>query len=289
MTAPDDGPHDGDDCSKGGMMAPASLVEGAVGVLRCPDPAGKVALSHAVAAAWASGTLPVGERIIPPDRPARPDRPPLLHPRDMPRRRAGGAAASRIALLHAVAHIELNAIDLAWDLVARFESPGLGFHPGFYDDWVRVADEEASHHGLLAARLAEYDAAYGDLPAHDGLWQAAEATAHDLLARLAVVPLVLEARGLDVTLPMIESLGRAGDHASADVLRIVYQDEIGHVEIGRRWFERVCQQRSLAPITAWQDLVRRHYRGLLKQPFNKSARMAAGFDPAFYEPLAEKA
>jgi uncharacterized ferritin-like protein (DUF455 family) len=264
-------------------MASGSLIEGAVGILRCADPAGKIALSHAVAAAWQSGTLSVGERITPPDRPARPDRPALLPPRDMPRRRKAGAEASRIALLHAVAHIELNAIDLAWDLIARFEPPG----PGFYDDWVRVADEEASHHGLLAARLAEYGAAYGDLPAHDGLWQAAEATAHDLLARLAVVPMVLEARGLDVTPPMIDSLCRAGDHASADVLRIVYRDEIGHVEIGRRWFEQVCRQRGLTPIEEWHDLVRCHYRALLKRPFNDAARLEAGFDAAFYEPLAE--
>lgn len=265
-------------------MPPATLIEGAAGILRCPDPAGKIALSHSVAAAWRSGCLPLGEPMIPPDRPARPDRPRLLPPREMPRRKAGGSASSRIALLHAVAHIELNAIDLAWDLVARFEPPGAGF----YDDWVRVADEEASHHALLAARLAEYGAAYGDLPAHDGLWQAAEATAHDLLARLAVVPLVLEARGLDVTLPMIESLDRAGDQASADALRIAYRDEIGHVAVGRRWFELVCGQRGLAPITAWHDLVRRHYGGSLKQPFNESARLAAGFEPAFYEPMADR-
>jgi len=266
------------------MTAFGSLIEGAVGILHCADPAGKIALSHEVAAAWASGILPVGERITPPDRPARPDRPSLLMPRDMPRRRKGGTEGSRVALLHAVAHIELNAIDLAWDLIARFEAPGAGF----YDDWVRVADEEATHHGLLAGRLAEYGATYGDLPAHDGLWQAAEATAHDLLARLAVVPMVLEARGLDVTLPMIDSLCRAGDHASADVLRIVYRDEIGHVEIGRRWFEQVCRQRNLTPITEWHDLVRRHYRALLKRPFNDAARLAAGFDAAFYEPLAEE-
>ncbi len=203
----------------------------------------------------------------------------------MPRRRKGGTEAGRIALLHAVAHIELNAVDLAWDLIARFEAPG----DGYYDDWVRVADEEATHHGLLAGRLAEYGATYGDLPAHDGLWQKAEATAHDLLARLAVVPMVMEARGLDVTLPMIESLSRAGDHASADVMRIVYRDEIGHVEVGRRWFEQVCCQRGLTPITEWHDLVRRHYRALLKRPFNHAARLAAGFDAAFYEPLAEEA
>jgi uncharacterized ferritin-like protein (DUF455 family) len=267
------------------MMTPRSLIEGAVGILHCAAPAGKIALSHAVAEAWRSGTLPVGERMAPPDRPARPDHPPLLPPRDMPQRRKAGAVGSRIALLHAVAHIELNAIDLAWDLIARFETPGAGF----YDDWVRVADEEAMHHGLLAGRLAEYGAVYGDLPAHDGLWEKAEATAHDLLARLAVVPMVLEARGLDVTLPMIESLSRAGDHASADVLRIIYRDEIGHVEIGRRWFEQVCRQRGRTPIVEWHHQVRCHYRALLKRPFNDAARLAAGFDAAFYEPLAEEA
>lgn len=190
-----------------------------------------------------------------------------------------------MALLHALAHIELNAIDLAWDLIARFEPPGAGF----YDDWVRVADEEATHHGLLAGRLAEYGATYGDLPAHDGLWEASEVTAHDLLARLAVVPMVLEARGLDVTPSLIESLSRAGDHASADVLRIVYRDEISHVEIGRRWFEQVCHQRGLTPIAEWHGQVRRHYRALLKRPFNDAARLEAGFDAAFYEPLAEQA
>ncbi len=269
-------------------MSPRSLMEGAVGVLRCADPAGKIALSHAVAAAWRSGALPIGARMAPPGRPARPDRPPLLPPRDMPRRRKAGAEASRVALLHAVAHIELNAIDLAWDLIARFAPPGSSFYDAeFYDDWVRVADEEAAHHGLLGERLAAYGAGYGDLPAHDGLWQAAEATAHDLPARLAVVPLVLEARGLDVTLPMIESLDRAGDHASADVLRIIYRDEIGHVETGLRWFTRVCRQSGRTPVTEWQELVRRHYHALLKRPFNDAARLAAGFDAAFWEPLAE--
>ncbi len=266
-------------------MTPETLIEGAVGILCCAEPAGKIALSHDVAAAWRSGALPIGARMTPPDRPARPQRPPLLPPRDMPKRRKAGAEASRVALLHAVAHIELNAIDLAWDLIARFAPPG----PGFYDDWVRVADEEATHHGLLAGRLAAYGAGYGDLPAHDGLWEAAQVTAHDLPARLAVVPMVLEARGLDVTLPMIESLSRAGDPASAAVLRTIYQDEIGHVEMGVRWFEAVCRQSGLAPTTEWQSLVRRHFRGPLKRPFNDAARRAAGFDAAFYEPLADSA
>ncbi|MEI9986910.1 MAG: ferritin-like domain-containing protein [Aliidongia sp.] len=224
------------------MPAAASLRQGAVAVLATPAPADKIALTHALAQAWHAGALPLGDGPAPPARPARPPRPELRLPRDMPKRRSGGSPASRIALLHALAHIELNALDLAWDLIARFGRPDPP--RGFYDDWLRVADEEATHHGLLADRLAQFEAGYGDLPAHDGLWQAAETTAHDLLARLAVVPLVLEARGLDVTPVMIASLDKAGDTASADVLRIIYRDEIGHVAIGRKWFDIVCTERG---------------------------------------------
>ena len=252
-------------------------------MLRAADHVDKIALSHAAAAAWRSGVLEIGE-AMPPDRPARPARPPLLPPREMPKRRAGGERESRVALLHALAHIELNAIDLAWDLIARFaaEAPPRDF----FDDWVDVADEEASHHALLAFRLAELGAVYGDLPAHDGLWEAAAATAHDLLARLAVVPLVLEARGLDVTPDMIGRLERAGDARSAAILRTIYRDEIAHVGAGRRWFEWGCARRSLPPAATYQQLVRRHFRGVLKPPFNEAARAEAGFDAAFYLPLA---
>ncbi|MGO8914409.1 MAG: ferritin-like domain-containing protein [Stellaceae bacterium] len=253
-------------------------------MLRQAAPEDKVALSLATAAAWRSGALGEIGNALPPDRPARPARPALLAPRAMPKRRSGGAPASRIALLHALAHIELNAIDLAWDLIARFA--GAALPRGFYDDWVGVAAEEAKHHALLTARLAELGAAYGDLPAHDGLWQAAAATAEDLLARLAVVPLVLEARGLDVTPAMIDRLERAGDGASAAVLRIVYADEIGHVAIGLRWFEWLCAERALPPAATYQHLVRRHFKGALKPPFNRAAREAAGLDAAFYEKLA---
>ena len=151
-----------------------------------------------------------------------------------------------------------------------------------------MAAEEALHFGLLADRLAALDAAYGDLPAHDGLWQAAGETAHDLLARLAIVPLVLEARGLDVTPATIANLERAGDIESVAVLRRIYHDEIGHVATGRRWFEHVCAARGVAPVATWQALVRRHFRGRLKPPFNDDARAAAGFDAAFYRPLADE-
>ncbi len=202
----------------------------------------------------------------------------------MPKRRAGGERESRVALLHALAHIELNAIDLAWDLVARFADERQPRE--FFDDWVAVADEEATHHGMLAERLAALGASYGDLPAHDGLWEAAAGTAEDLLARLAVVPLVLEARGLDVTPAMIGRLERAADVESAAVLRRIYEDEIAHVAAGRRWFEWACARDGLSPVATYHDRVRRYFKGTLKAPFNKEARARAGLPSTFYAPLA---
>ena len=202
----------------------------------------------------------------------------------MKRRRNLGSAAGRVALLHALAHIELNAIDLAWDIVGRFSRDDLP--KAFFDDWVGVAAEEAEHFSLLDARLADLGAAYGDLPAHDGLWEAAAATAHDLLARLAVVPLVLEARGLDVTPEMIRRLERAGDLDSAVILERIYTDEIGHVAVGARWFARLCEQRGLDPSATFQANVRRYFTGALKPPFNLAARDEAGLPADFYAPLA---
>jgi uncharacterized ferritin-like protein (DUF455 family) len=252
-------------------------------VLAAPEPARKVSLSRAVAGAWRGGEIEAG-RTAPPLRPARPDRPLLLPPRGMPKRRSFGGLAGRLALLHALAHIELNAIDLAWDLIARFGNPDLP--RVFFDDWVEVATEEAEHFALLSARLATLGAAYGDLPAHDGLWEAAAATAHDPIARLAIVPLVLEARGLDVTPAMILRLERAGDAESAAILRRIHCDEIGHVAAGRRWFERLCGEAGREPRAAFQANVRRYFTGALKPPFNRSARDRAGFPAAYYEPLA---
>jgi len=208
----------------------------------------------------------------------------LRPPKEMAKRRAFGSPAGRIALLHALAHIELNAIDLAWDLVARFA--GAGLPRGFFDDWVGVAGEEACHFELLAGRLAELGAGYGDLPAHDGLWEAAAATADDLLARLAVVPLVLEARGLDVTPEMAARLERVGDAESAAILRRILDDEIGHVAIGLRWFDHLCLDRGLSPQAVFHERVRRFFKGELKPPFNHAARAAAGFPRHYYEPLA---
>jgi uncharacterized ferritin-like protein (DUF455 family) len=242
-----------------------------------------VALSHALCAVWCARAIEIGD-APPPPRPARPVRPLLCPAKAMPRRRHFGSAGGRIALIHALAHIELNAIDLAWDMVARFR--GLDLPREFHDDWAAVAAEEARHFEWLAARLADFGAQYGDLPAHDGLWEAAAATADDPIARLAVVPLVLEARGLDVTPPMAERLERAGDRQSAELLRRILADEIGHVAIGMRWFERLCRGRGLDPQTAFHAAVRRSFSGNLKPPFNREARAAAGFPAGYYEPLA---
>jgi uncharacterized ferritin-like protein (DUF455 family) len=218
----------------------------------------------------------------PPARPARPDRPTLQPPREMRRRRNLGSPAGRIALIHALAHIELNAIDLGWDIIARFSGEDLPRE--FFDDWVGVAAEEAEHFALLAARLKALGAAYGDLPAHDGLWEAAANTARDLLARLAVVPLVLEARGLDVTPEMTRRLERAGDAASAAILERIYADEIGHVAVGARWFMKLCAAHGLDPAVTFRDRVHRHFTGALKPPFNHTAREAAGLAAEFYAP-----
>jgi uncharacterized ferritin-like protein (DUF455 family) len=261
-----------------------SLAEAAVAVLTAAEAAAKAAAGRAAAAAWREGAIETVGKAMPPDRPARPARPELKRPGDMPKRGAGASAAGRIALLHAIAHIELNAIDLAWDIIARFAEERLP--RAFFDDWVKVADEEAKHFTLLSGRLAALGAAYGDLPAHDGLWEAAEATAHDLLARLAVVPLVLEARGLDVTPAMIARMRRFGDDETAAVLTTIYEDEIGHVAAGMRWFAFECEHRGLAPEPAWRALVAAHFKGALKPPFNDEARAQAGLAPSFYATYA---
>jgi uncharacterized ferritin-like protein (DUF455 family) len=253
-------------------------------VLATLDAAAKAALAAVLGEDLARGRmLAVG---IPgaPDRPARPPRPILLPPREMAKRRAGKSRVARIALLHALAHIELNAIDLAFDMVARFA--GEVADTDFHADWVRVGAEEARHFTMLNARLTDFGAAYGDLPAHDGLWEAAEVTADDLLARLAIVPLVLEARGLDVTPAMIERMTRFGDEATAALLQTIYRDEIGHVAIGRKWFERIAWTRGLDARTAWRALVTERFRGALKPPFNVDARARAGLSADWYAGLA---
>ncbi len=188
-----------------------------------------------------------------------------------------------MALLHALAHIEFGAIDLAFDMAGRF---GAAFPPRFVDDWLSVGADEAMHFTLLDRRLRALGAHYGALPAHDGLWEAAAETAHDASARLAVVPMVLEARGLDVTPATVAAFLRAGDQRSAAVLERIYRDEIRHVAIGTDWFKSVCESRGLAPAPEWQRLIRAHFRGIVKPPFNDSARGQAGLSRDFYAGVA---
>jgi uncharacterized ferritin-like protein (DUF455 family) len=261
-------------------MSP-TLTEAARRVLTTAAPLDKVRHARACHEAVANGLITEIGDAGAPECPARPTRPPLLAPRDMPRRRAGKSLSERLALYHAIAHIEFNAIDLAFDLIARFAGPDLPWD--FYTDWAAVGAEEANHFRLLAGRLEALGAAYGDLPAHGGLWEAAAATADDLLARLAVVPLVLEARGLDVTPGMIERLESYGDHEGAEILRLILEQEIGHVAAGRRWFDWLAERRGLDTRAAWRNLVKARFKGVLKPPFNQAAREAAGFDPKWIE------
>jgi uncharacterized ferritin-like protein (DUF455 family) len=191
----------------------------------------------------------------------------------MPKRGRAGSERARIAMLHALAHIEYVAIDLAFDLVGRF---GAHFPQRFVDEWMAVGAEEAMHFALLERRLIAYGARYGDLPAHDGLWEAAEETAGDPLARLAVVPMVLEARGLDVTPSMISRFEAAGDMRSGRILRRIADDEIDHVAAGVTWFRFLCDAMRIDCVQSWQLLVRRYFQGTVKPPFNDSARDRAG-------------
>lgn len=232
---------------------------------------------------WRLGRLDWRFEVAMPDRPARPAAPELLPPNRMPRR-GGGTEANRIALIHSIAHIEYVAIDLAFDLVGRF---GAHFPRGFVDDWMRVGAEEAMHFAILDRRLRSLGSFYGALPAHDGLWEAAEATAHDPLARLAIVPMVLEARGLDITPQMITRFEAGKDMKSARILKRILQDEIRHVAAGVRWFNQACAIRGDSPADAWRALVATHFGGSLKPPFNDSARAAAGLTMDFYQVVAD--
>lgn len=205
----------------------------------------------------------------------RPGKPELVNPGRLPRRGLG-TLAGRQALVHAVAHIEFNAINLGLDAALRFA----GMPDDYYRDWLSVAADEARHFTMLAGRLNEMGMAYGELPAHNGLWDMAEQTAHDPLIRMALVPRVLEARGLDVTPGMIKRLDQAGDEETVALLKIILEEEEGHVLIGTRWFHHLCRERNLEPDSTFEGLLKRYYGGTLRGPFNRPARRRAGFsDP----------
>nr|WP_232071129.1 ferritin-like domain-containing protein [Paraburkholderia pallida] len=213
--------------------------------------------------------------------PGRPARPELVEPRSL-QRRSMSTPQGRVVLLHALAHIEFNAINLALDAVWRFAN----LPDAFYADWLRVAAEEAYHFSLLRQRLADYGQAYGDFPAHNGLWEMCERTSDDVLARMALVPRVLEARGLDASPPIRARLKQAGDDESAAILDIILRDEVGHVRIGNHWFRYLCEARGLDPHAAWLALAEQYNAPRMRGPFNFEARRSAGFDQAELDTLA---
>ena len=244
-----------------------------VSAMLTADPPAKVMAARKVARDWRLGRLDFAFDTPMPDRPARPDHPELLPPNQMPKRGKGGSERGRIALWHALAHIEFAAIDLALDMAGRF---GAEMGRQFVSDFLTVAADEAMHFALLDRHLVSLGSRYGALPAHDGLWEAAEETAHDVAARLAVVPMVLEARGLDVTPATIARARMQGDESGARILERILDDEIRHVRVGAKHFNACARIRGADAENLWISLVRRHFRGGLKPPFNDSARVAAG-------------
>ncbi len=266
-----------------------TLCELAVDILQTADPAEKTAKSERVAKQWfaardAGSPMPVGT-ATPPSFPARPDLPRLLPPNQVPRRRPG-SEKGRIALLHAIAHIELNAVDLHWDIIPRFSHIKMPL--GFVDDWVKSASEEAKHFNLLNDRLQAMGSHYGALDAHAGMWRAAQDTAEDFLGRLAIVPMVLEARGLDVTPGMIKMFQSTGQKETVKTLELIYSEEVGHVAYGSKWFHFLCGRHDLDPKEEFHRLVRQYFPGGLKPPFNDEKRAEAGIPLDFYWPMVKE-
>ncbi len=255
-----------------------NLFDRALACLQAGEAVDKLALTRAAAAAWRAGTLDTSEPGAPAQaiaEPGRPARLKLVRPRDLPQRRPD-TTEGRAILFHALAHIEFNAINLAWDAVYRFRH----MPRAFYDDWVRVAAEEADHFELLHGHLRELHADYGDWPGHNGLWEMAIKTAHDPLIRMALVPRCLEARGLDVNPGIKAKLLVAGDAHGAALLDIILRDEVGHVAIGDRWFRHLCAQRGVEPEGRYRELVAEYMKGPLRGPFHIEARRRAGFSEA---------
>ena len=262
---------------------PTDLLEAARRCLAEADPERKARLTQRCAAAFREGRLAMPAKAPPPEpirMPGRPARLRLVHPRELPRRGLG-SDEGRAAFLHAIAHIELNAIDLGWDAVYRFR----GLPDAFHADWVGVAEDESRHFLLLRDRLREFGHEYGDFPAHNGLWEMCEKTAHDGLARMALVPRVLEARGLDVTPGMIVKLRALGDEKTAAILEIILDEEVGHVAAGSRWYHWYCAQRGVDPRPRFRELLGEYAGGYLHGPFNLQARLLAGFDAEEIEAL----
>lgn len=264
-----------------------TLCELAVDVLSTADGREKTAKSHAAAKLWfasveSGNPLEIGS-ATPPQHPSRPEKPELLPPRDVPKRKTG-SEKGRIALLHAIAHIELNAVDLHWDIIPRFAH--IPMPRGYFDDWVKAADEESKHFNLLCDRLESMGSFYGELPAHAGMWRAAIDTADDFMGRLAIVPMVLEARGLDVTPGMIELFKSVNDDKTVETLETIYAEEVGHVAYGSKWFHFLCGRHEKDPKETFHTLVGTYFKSKLRPPFNDEKRAEAGIPLDFYWPMA---
>lgn len=264
-------------------LPPVSLRAQALRALCTGEPAQKVAATHALFEAWqAGGThLDTAERLTPADNqplPGRPARPALIAPVDVPQR-SPFTPEGFAMLLHAVAHIEFNAIDLALDAIWRFPDMPVDY----YADWLQVAHEEAIHFGLLRTHLQSLGHDYGDFAAHNSLWEMCLRTQHDVTARMALVPRTMEARGLDATPPMQARLRKVGTPAAqraVEILDVILRDEIGHVAVGNRWYGWLCAQQGIEPLGHYRRLAREHSAPRLKPPFNEPARLAAGFSEA---------
>lgn len=256
-----------------------SLAKAIRAVLLTSDPRAKVMQTRALVRAWRKGALDFVFDADMPDEPGRPANPVLLAPGQMPKRRKGGSERGRIALWHSLAHIEFVAIDLALDIAGRF---GAVIGRQFVSDFLAVAADEAMHFALIERHLTGMGSHYGALPAHAGLWESARLTAHDVAARLAVVPMVLEARGLDATPAMIERVRATGDARGAKILSRILDDEIAHVRFGTTHFVALALARGDTPESLWKSLVARHFSGSVKPPFNDSARLQAGLSRSFY-------
>lgn len=263
----------------------ADLHERARACLLDPDPDSKVRGVRTLRQDWHEGGLePAPTALVEPVTvPGRPPRPRLVPPSAVPRRRLG-SLEGRAALVHAVTHIELNAINLALDAVYRFR----GMPGDFYGDWLEVAAEEAGHFDMLREHLRGQGYDYGSFDAHDGLWEMAVKTAGDPLVRMALVPRVLEARGLDVTPGMMERLAQAGDGRAAAILEVILRDEVGHVAVGSRWYHWLCESRGLDPVATFGELLHRYAGGLPKGPLNLPARRQGGFTRAELAMLAAR-
>ena len=253
-----------------------SLFDAAYACLRAATCEEKIRRTQTTYQALQRGELSLDSNgpIEPIRMPGRPEKPTLVSPRDLPRR-GFGTVEGRAAFIHAIAHIELNAVDLAWDAIYRFRD----MPAQYYADWASTANDEAKHFTLLRERLQQLGYDYGSFDAHNGLWEMAEKTAHDGLARMALVPRVLEARGLDVTPAMIKKLRTLKDHDTVAILQIILDEEVAHVAAGTRWYRWHCERAGVNPLQRFRELLNEHATGVLQSPFNDEARMQAGFNP----------